>query len=98
MPYDIQTLEKQPSESALYDMEFLSRLSPGEQLNGVTSFTASPSGVGHLTIGTPAYSGSRAQARLSAGTSGVKYKLTVVVTTTLSNTLEGEGYLFVRNS
>lgn len=98
MPYDLQTLEKQPGDNFPYDMEFRGKLSSGETLTGVTSFTASPTGVGHLTIGTPAYSGTKAQARISAGTSGTKYKLTVVATTSMSNTVEGEGYLFVRDS
>lgn len=95
MPYDLPTLEKQASESLLYDMEFLGRLDEGETLSTVTSFTGSPSG---LTIGSASVSGTRAQARISAGTAGTKYKITVVVTTSASNTLEGEGYLFVRDS
>jgi len=103
VPYDLPTLEKQPSEGLLYDMEFLGRLAEGETLTAVTSFTAVPNIDTApldtpLTIGTPAASGTRAQARISAGTSGTKYKITVVVTTSASNTLEGEGYLFVRNS
>jgi len=95
--YDIPTLEKQPSESIPFDMEFVGRMNAGETISGVTSFTGSPSGVGALTIATASYSGTKAQARISAGTAGVKYKITVVVTTTAGNTREGEGYLFVRN-
>lgn len=95
MPYELPTLEKQPSESLVYDMEFLGRLDDDETLTAVSSVTATPSG---LTIGTASYSGTRAQFRISGGSSGVKYKVTAVVTTSASNTIEGEGYLFVRNS
>ena len=95
MPYDIPTLEKQPADSLLYDMEFVGRLAEGETLTAVSSVTAAPSG---LTVGTPSYSGTRAQVRLGGGTGGVTYKVTIVVTTSASNTIEGEGNLFVRDS
>lgn len=95
MPYELPTLEKQPTESLLYDMDFVGRLEDGETLTAVSAVTGSPSG---LTIGTASYSGTRAQFRISGGTSGTTYKITVTVTTSASNTLEGEGNLFVRDS
>lgn len=95
MPYEIPLLEKQPNDSLLYDMEFVGRLEDGETITAVSSVTGSPSG---LTIGTASYSGTRAQFRVSSGTSGTLYKITVVVTTSASNTIEGEGNLFVRDS
>ena len=96
MPYDLPTLEKQPSESLLYDMDFVGRLDDGETITAVSSVTASPAD--ELTIGTASYSGTRAQFRISGGTAGVTYKITVVITTSASNTREGEGNLFVRDS
>ena len=95
MPYELPLLEKQPAESLLYDMEFVGRMEDGTTITAVDSVTGSPSG---LTIGTASYSGTRAQFRVSGGTAGTKYKITVVVTTSDSNTLEGEGNLFVRDS
>lgn len=95
MPYELPTLEKQPSESLLYDMDFVGRLDDGETITAVVSATGSPSG---LTIGSASYSGTRAQFRISGGTAGVTYKITVVITTSASNTREGEGNLFVRES
>ena len=94
MKNDTQVLSKRPAESRLYNMDFSAKMEAGETITGVTSWTSSPSG---LTVGTAAYSGQTAQARLSAGTDGVKYLQTVVVTTSAGNTLQAEGYLFVRD-
>lgn len=95
MAYEIPILEKQPSESLLYDMDFVGRMEDDVTLTAVVSVTGAPTG---LTIGSASYSGTRAQFRISGGTAGTKYKLTVVVTTSDGNTLEGEGNLFVMNT
>lgn len=90
-----QTLIKQPAESRLYSIDFSPLLAVGETVTGVTSVAATPSG---LTLsGSPTYSGAFAQERISGGTTGVRYKVTFTVTTSLSNTLEGEGILSVQN-
>lgn len=89
-----QTLVKQPSESRLFSMDFSGLLASGETVSGVTSATADKAG---LVLGAPAFTTSAAQVRISGGTDGVTYKITFVVTTSLSNTLEGEGLLSVED-
>jgi hypothetical protein len=93
--YDIPVLRKQPADNRLYDMQFLSRMDAGETITAVLSCTATPSG---LDLGTASFSGTLAQVRIGSGVSGVKYKVTFVVSTSADNTLEGEGYLAVRNA
>lgn len=89
----LQTLEKQPSESRLYTMEFAPNMSLGETVNAVTSVTATPPG---LTLsGSPTFTGTRATQRILGGTNSTLYKITFIVTTSLGNTLEGEGNLRV---
>lgn len=92
MGNSIQVLRKQPSESRIYEFEFAANMTTGESLSGVTSLVTTGSG---LTVGSPAYSGTKVTVRLSAGTTGSRYKLTCVVTTSLGNTLELDGYLDV---
>lgn len=91
MALAIQTLVKQPSESRVFEFDFGAKLSSGESLNGA-AVSVAPSG---LTLGAPAYSGNKAQIRISGGTAGVTYKLTAVVNTSLSNILEEDGNLKV---
>lgn len=93
------SLVKQPAESRVYVMDFSGLLAQGETLTGVTSVSySSPSGDAALTlVGSATYSGVYAQQRISGGTSGKYYTVTFVVTTSLGNTLEGEGILQVRN-
>ncbi len=89
-----QTLVKQPSESRVFAMDFAAQLADGESLTSVSSVTAAPSG---LTIsGAATLSGAVASQRIAGGTAGVRYVVTFVVTTSASNTLEGEGYLLVK--
>jgi len=89
----VGSLIKQPSESRLYTMEFAPNLAAGETVTSVSSCTASPAG---LTLTGAAASGTKATVRISGGTADTTYKVTFVVITSASNTLEGEGYLVVR--
>jgi hypothetical protein len=90
-----QTLIKQPSESRLFSMDFSALLAPSETVTGVTSVTALPAG---LTLsGSAVASGATANQRILGGAGGVMYKVTFVVTTSLGNTLEGEGLLKVED-
>lgn len=91
---DVPVLYKQPAESRLYDMSFAASMASSETIVSVDLFSFTPSG---LTVGSPASSGQVVQARISSGTSGVRYKLTCRVTTSLSNILECEGYLQVND-
>lgn len=89
------SLIKQPGESRLYEFDFSPLLAAGEVLTGVTSVTVTPDG---LTLsGSAAYSGATVQQRIAGGTTGTRYVVTVVVTTSLGNTLEVEGILQVRD-
>lgn len=99
------TLDKQPAESRLFDMDFSPRLAAAESLTGTPTVTEetvdqdtgalTPSV--DLTFGTATVSGQIAQVRISGGTDGVLYKVTFVATTDLSNTVEAEGFLLVQD-
>lgn len=94
--YELQTLEKQPSESRLYDVEFAALLAGDDTLASVVSVTVSPaSTTPALVVGSATYSGTRAQFRVSAGKAETRYVFTVVVTSVGGDTLEFEGALFV---
>lgn len=94
----VQTLIKQPSESRLYSIDFTPLLSSGETVSSVTSFTSDqPTGAAALSISGIAASASLAQARIAGGTDKYAYKITAVVSTSLGNTLEGEGILQVKD-
>jgi hypothetical protein len=89
----VPTLIKQPSESRLYTMEFAANLSVGETITSINSAVAEPAG---LTLsGAAVPSGTQVHQRILGGTAGVVYKVTIVVTTSNNNILEGEGYLRV---
>jgi hypothetical protein len=102
------TLDKQPSEDRLYDMDFGPRLSVGETLSGAPVPTMSEETVDQtdgsltvttdLTIGVPTVSGEIAQVRISGGLDGVLYKVTFRdAGTTSANLIEAEGFLMVQN-
>jgi hypothetical protein len=86
------TLVHQPTESRLYNFEFAALLSTGETISSVTSVTPSPAS--GITVGSPAISGTKVQVRVS-GATAVYYKLTAIIVTSASNTLETEGILRV---
>ena len=95
----IPSCTKQPADNRLYDMDFAALLGAGETIAGVTSVTIdNTTTTPPVTVGATSYSGTVAQVRLSAGLTGTRYKVTIVVTTSLSNTLEGEGWLQVENN
>jgi hypothetical protein len=100
------TLDKQPSEDRLYDMDFSPRLATGETLSGAPtmieetvdqtdgSLTVSTD----LTMGTPTISGQVAQVRISGGVDQTLYKVTFTgAATTNANLVEAEGLLMVAN-
>lgn len=93
----LSTLQKQPSESRVYIIPFLGLLVEGDEVTAITSVSSSPTG---LTVGSSVINadGTSVGVRLSGGTAGTVYKITAVVTTLLSNTLEAEGYLKVLNT
>ena len=97
------TLDKQPAEDRLFDMDFSPRLSAGESLTGTPTvseqtvdqsdgtLTASTD----LVFGTATVSGQIAQVRISVGLDAVLYKITFLATTDGGNTVEAEGFLHV---
>ena len=94
MSNDIPKLLKQPAESRLYAMDFSANMAAADTISSITSVTATPTG---LTLGTAAVSGQRVQFRISSGTGGTQYKITVVIVTSAGDTLETEGYLEVKD-
>ncbi len=90
-----QTLVKQPGESRVYTMDFSANLIDGETVTSVIGVTGSPDG---LTIGAASVTsdGKKAQFRVSSGVDGSSYKITVSVNTSLSNILESDGTLLVK--
>ena len=85
-------LDKQPTESDLFDIDFTPKLAAGDTISSVTSVTTAQSG---LTIGAPTLSTTKVQVRISSGTSGTLYKITAIVFTANGNTLETDVYLRV---
>lgn len=98
-------LEKQPSESRLYDMDFSPKMvqSPAEALASVVSVAQ----LEQLADGTrvvttdlvfpsaATFALQVAQQRIEAGVDSKTYVVTYIVTTDLGNTLEAEGLLLV---
>ena len=93
----VPSLVKQPSENRVYVMDFSGLMSKGETIASVTSVTYTGPDVALTLSGPVTYSGVYAQQRIEGGTSGIKYKVTFVVTTSLGNTLQGEGLLQVKD-
>lgn len=99
------TLDKQPAEDRLFDMDFSPRLSTGESLGGIPIVTeetvdqndGSLTPTTDLTIGPAVTSGTIAQVRISGGTDGTLYKITFLAATDFANTVEAEGFLLVQN-
>ena len=96
-----EELYKQPSESRLYHFVFTSLLESAETLATIVSVTqvnlGNVNGSGDLTIASQTLSTDRLQVRLLDGTTLESYKLTAIVTTDNSNTLELDGILHVRD-
>ncbi len=92
---------KQPGESRLYSFDFSALLATGETLSSVNSVTyvgdGDPADTALTLSGSSAIVGKTVTQRILAGTSGVRYKVTTRVTTSLGNILEGEGILQVKD-
>lgn len=86
------TCVKQPSESRGYSINFVNLLASGDSLASVISVSASPAG---LTLGSASTSGTSVQFTISGGAAGVSYRIEAIVTTTLGETIEGDGVLVV---
>ena len=91
-----QILVKQPAESRRYEFDFSNLLAVGETVTGVTSVSATPTG---LTIASENVNSDAdgCTAQISVGTDGTRYTVVAVVTTSDSNTLEGQAILLVKD-
>lgn len=88
----LETFQKQPADVQDYDIDFSEYLSALTDTAASAVVEAEPgiTVVNHLIIGT------RVKVWLSGGTSGVRYKVTVRLTTTGGRTKEVEIRLVVR--
>ena len=101
-----QTLTKQPAEDRLYDMDFSPRLATGENITSVDTVvqqeidinTLVRSVTTDLTLGTPTFALQVGQVKIGGGLDGKYYLVTWTITTSLSNTVESEGILFVQDT
>ena len=100
------TLDKQPSEDRLFDMDFSPRLADLELLNAIPTMIeqtvdqddGSLTTTTDLVFGTPTINGQVAQCRISGGTDGVLYKVTFQdAGTDFANLVEAEGFLLVQD-
>ena len=95
-----ERLTKQPGESRVYAVDF-SKYGEiednAETLTGTPTVAVTPTG--ELTVGSPNISGNRVRFRVSGGTLAAgevkEYRFKVTVATSGSNTLVGDGYLFL---
>jgi hypothetical protein len=93
----LPSVVKQPSESRLYEMDFSLLLGEDETIATVDSVTVSPDDDTLTLSGAAAAVGKVARQRIEDGTAGARYKVTIVVTTSADNVLEGEGIMHVRD-
>lgn len=86
--------KKTPDEVVLRDIDFSSEMSTSETISSVVSTTVSPAG--ELAVDSTAISSQVVQLTLSGGEAGSDYSITVQVSTSASQTLEGVGRIVVR--
>jgi len=90
-----QTLEKQPSEELLFDMDFSPHMREDETIIQALSIE-DDSDDGDLTFGDAVVSGQVVQFTVAGGTDGELYKITVKIEGSSSPLIEGDGYLYIR--
>jgi len=96
-----QRLCKQPNEVRKFEMDFTSVLSSSENISGITSVTSEKVGgyTTDLVIGSTglvsATPTGTVEMYIESGTLGSTYRIEVLVTTDASQTLEGDGILYV---
>lgn len=101
-----QTLYKQPSEVRRYTMDCSPRLAALDTIASVTSVTeqtvdqetGARTSSTDLTIGAASISGQSIQVQISGGSEGVLYLITFVFVNGIVETVEAEGFLFVRDN
>ena len=96
-----QTLSKQPSEVRKFEMDFTSVLGSSENISAIQSINSEKVGgyTTDLVIGSTglvsATPTGTVQMYIESGTLGSTYRIEVLVTTDASQTLEGDGILYI---
>jgi len=91
-----ETLYKTVDESRILTMDFSDDMETGETISSCSPAEVTPA-TGAPTFGTPSISGQQVQAMCSGGTEG-KYRVAFEVTTSVSEVLEGIGWLYITDS
>lgn len=93
--------EKQPGESKLYQFDFTNGLEDSETISSINSLTfvnlGRVDGSSDITISGQTISSKFVQCRIAEGQDHEEYQVTCKVTTTLSNILELDGILHIRD-
>lgn len=94
-----QRLCKQPAEKRKFTMDFTNVLDTGETISSITSIASEKQGgyASDLSItSTGIVTGSeKCEMYIASGTLGSTYRIEVIVATTASQILEGDGILFI---
>lgn len=92
-----EKLEKQPSETRTYTMDFSGLMTSLETISSITTVTSELRGGGtsDLTIASENISAQTVTMSISGGTSGYVYRVEVIIVTSTSQIIEGDGMLFV---
>lgn len=90
-----ELLKKTPVEIVQKDFEFDGDdLAAGETIATIVSLVVTPGG--GMTASSPVISGTRVQVELAGGVADTRYVVTLVVTTTAGQKLQGDGEIEVR--
>ena len=96
-----ETAEKTAAERRLFSMDFSGKMSTGETIESSSPAPVATSvtmcgGTSDLTIETPLIINSQAiEMWITGGTAGSRYKVTVTITTSTGQIIEGTGILKV---
>ena len=98
----VTRLCKQPAEVRKFQMEFFNALDSSETINGISSVNyetldgvSAGLSISQTGIATGVGPDSLGEMVISNGSDGETYRIEVLVTTSTSQTLEGDGILFV---
>jgi len=93
-------LEKQPSETKSFSMNFGGKMSTGETISSITSITNEyrGGGTGNLTISGESISSQTVTFNIAGGTHGRVYRIEILIVTSNSQILEGDGLLQVSDT
>lgn len=91
-------LTKHPDESVVYSMDFVNLLDVEETITSVANGTPTVDAVSSppVTFGVPSIVGSAVTFRISGGSDGTDYRVTVEVGTSEGNIRAAIGILYVR--